>query len=130
MAVQMYLVHPKHNEDDQARESIGELVANLQGFILMATSYGSLIIALDERYADTVRAHPQVEFVGGVTFNPDGPAAERLKRLFAQNVAAQLASRGMAGPGAGRPGRQPQPEAFPPGYRPLRWPLPEEEGGG
>ena len=59
----------------------------------MATSYGSLIVAFDEEHLPAVRAHSQVEFVGGVTLDPNGPKAEVLTRIFAENVALQLASR-------------------------------------
>jgi len=124
MAVQMYLVHPKNNEDDHAREGIAELIARRGGFVLMATSHGSLIIAMDEKWVDLVRAQPAVDFVGGVSLNPDGPLAAQLQRIFAKNVAAQLVERGMVSP-------ETKPEdRYPPGYRPLRWPAQSSEPGG
>jgi hypothetical protein len=114
MAVQMYLVHPKG--DDEHREALAEFIAMRQGFILMATSTGSLIAAFDDAYLESVREHSCTEFVGGVSFNPEGAAAKKLQRLFAHNVAQQLAARQQDlhadGGNAG---------AFPPGYRPLRW---------
>src|SRR5438309_1538897 len=57
MGVQIFLIHPKNNEDDYARESIAEYIAQHGGFILMATSYGSLIAAFDEAYLEGVKAH-------------------------------------------------------------------------
>lgn len=123
MAMQMYLVHPTHNESDGDRESIAEFVAQRHGFILMATSYGSLIVAIDDAYFDGVKAHPMVAFASGVTLNLSAPGAAALKQIFAENVALQLNER--RAPGI-RPGA---PDSFFPGYRPLRWPSREQEGG-
>ena len=125
MAIQMYIVQIKDGESDSDREAVAAHIAGVQGFILMATSADSLIVACDERFADGLRAHPAVDFVGGVSFNPSGPLVERLQHLFAQNVASQLVERGtqVPGPGAQAPGESAQKQAdFPPGYRPLRWP--------
>jgi hypothetical protein len=134
MAVQIFLVHPKANDDDDVRERIAEFVAQRGGFILMATSYGSLLTAFDDQYLDTVKAHHLVEFAGGVTLNPNAPGAAALQRLFAENVAAQLVDRGMVQPGLPALAQpSPLPDAFPLGYRPLRWPTAavdnEMEGG-
>jgi len=127
MAVQMYLVQPQGSNNDQARVTIAEFIANRQGFILMATSAGSLIVAFDESYLDEVKAHPLVDFVGGVTLNPDRPGTAAIKRLFAHNVALQLRNRNMTPPGTGTNASQPDP--FPPGYRPLRVQKRDEKGG-
>ncbi len=132
MAVQMYLIHPKHNDDDAARERIAEFIARRGGFVLMATSHGSLITAFDDGHIDAVRANELVEFASGVTLNPDAPGAAALQRVFAENVAAQLAERGLT---PGRPSTSGSPSAasahaYPPGYRPMRWPArPDEKGG-
>ena len=132
MAVQMYLIHPKHNDDDAARERIAEFIARRGGFVLMATSHGSLITAFDDGHIDAVRAHELVEFASGVTLNPDAPGAAALQRVFAENVAAQLAERGATPvrPGtSGHPSSVPA-QGFPPGYRPMRRPArPDEKGG-
>jgi hypothetical protein len=120
MSVQMYLVHPKGEDED--REALAEFIALRQGWILMATSAGSLIVAFDEAYVDAVRAHPSAELVGGLSFNPHGKAAEKLQKLFAHNVAQQLAARQRDMQVDGRPGPH-----FPPGYRPLTWPRRENE---
>lgn len=119
MAVQMYLIQPKNHYDDDEREKIAELVAHCGGFILMTTSYGSLITAFDEAYQAAIAAHSLVAFVGGVTLNPDAPSAAALQRLFAENVALQLAGRA-----------SPDGPSFPPGYKPMRWPRRDTEGGG
>ena len=111
MAVQMFLIHPKDNDDDHARETIAEFIAQRGGFILMATSFGSLIAAFGDMYLESVKAHHMVEFAGGVTLNPGAPGAAVLQRLFAENVAAQL---------AGRTAAEKQPDVGP-GYRPIRW---------
>jgi len=129
MAVQIYLVHPKDNADDGARATIAEYIAARNGFILMASSYGSLIVAFDERYLSAIQSHHLVNFVGGVTLDPNAPGAAALRQLFAQNVALQLASRGAAAPATGDSAQATE-DRFPPGYRPLRWPVRDEDGGG
>jgi hypothetical protein len=131
MTVQLYLVQPKDREDDQARAAIAEYIAQRGGFILMATSYGSLITAFDDRYFESVKGHYLVDFASGVTLNPTAPGAAALRQLFAENVAAQLVERGMNQPGR-PPGGAPPAAAggFPPGYRPLRWPTYDAEEGG
>jgi hypothetical protein len=124
MAIQMYIVQVKNGESESDRVAVAECIAGIQGFVLMATSAGSLIAAFDDRFADTVRSHPTVEFVGGVSFNPDGPLVERFQRLFAENVASQLTERGAQAPETDvqAPGGSAKQPGFPPGYRPIRWP--------
>jgi hypothetical protein len=130
MAVQLYLVQPVGERDEASRESIAECVAAIGGFILMATSYGSLIVAFDDDHLPTVKAHNQVEFVGGVTLDPNGPKTEALTRIFAENVALQLASRPSA---AASPLPSPfstaQLPSVQPGSAPLRWPVRSRGGG-
>ena len=118
MAVNTYLVHlhDEHQDSDASRGDVAELIARRGGFMLMATSAGSLIAAFDEDHLGHVKAHRAVAFCGGVNLDPKGRAADRLRALFARNVAAQLIA------------RQPEPHPvaapqleFPPGYRPLRW---------
>ena len=127
MAVQMFLVHPKNTEDDDACEQIAQFIAQRGGFVLMATSHGSIIAAFEEGYLEALKASVFVEFASGVTFDPGAPGASALQQVFAQNIAAQLRDRGV-------PPRPPDATAdrnqsFPPGYRPLRWPTPVREGG-
>ena len=118
MAVNTYLVHlhDEHHDDDASRGDIAELIAGFGGFMLMATSAGSLIAAFDDQHLGRVKAHRAVAFCGGVNLDPKGRAADRLRALFARNVAAQLITR-QAEPQAPS---APPPE-FPAGYRPLRW---------
>ena len=131
MGVEMYLVQPKGERDEATRESIAEFIAERGGFILMATSHGSLIVAFDDVHLAAVRSHGQVEFVGGVTLDPNGPQTASLTRVFAENLARQLESR----PAAAAPplpppfssAREPEVE---PGSAPLRWPVRTREGGG
>ncbi|MEO0248441.1 MAG: hypothetical protein ABIN58_02635 [candidate division WOR-3 bacterium] len=125
MAVQMYLVQTKEAESDEERATIAGFIAQLGGFVLMATSAGSLIVAFDDQYLTAVKSHHLVDFVGGVSFNPNGPLVGHLQRLFAQNVASQmLEQRGAAPPETSgqAPGAAEKQPDFPPGYRPLRWP--------
>ena len=122
MSVQMYLVQPKNLEDDSVREDLAGFIAQRGGFILMATSYGSLIAAFDEKYLDAVKQHYLVEFASGVNLDLNAPGAAALRQVFAQNVAAQLVERGITQPDQPLAGQPPNPQAssFPPGYRPLR----------
>ena len=130
MAVQLYLIQPVGERDEPTRESIAEFIAGIGGFILMATSYGSLIVAFDDDHLSVVKAHNQVEFVGGVTLDPNGPKTEALTRIFAESVALQLASRpSIASSPLPPPFSTAQMPSVPPGSAPLRWPVRSREGG-
>jgi hypothetical protein len=123
MPVQTFLIHPRDNEDDNAREVLATVIAQHGGFILMATSHGSLITAFDDQYIETIRAHPLVEFASGVTLDPNAPGAAALQRMFAENVAAQLVERGLVTRNPMHPEQEspsPSPE-LPPFYKPMRW---------
>lgn len=98
MAVQIYLVHlsQDHQRDDQASAALADLTSQVGGFVLMATNAGSLILAFDEQWLPLFRQHRAVEFCGAVRVDPSGAAAERLRNLFASNVAKQLAGRSLA----------------------------------
>lgn len=130
MAIQMYLVQPTGERDDATRESIAEFIAERRGFILMATSHGSLIVAFDEDHLPAVKAHRLVEFVGGVTLDPNGPKTGSLLQIFSENVALQLASRPAA---VVNPLPPPFSTATTPStpldHAPLRWPVRSGEGG-
>lgn len=117
MAVQTYLIQLKTQRegDADARDALADAIAGIGGFILMATSAGSIIAAFDDASKARISADPAVALCSGVTLNPRGAAAEKLKHLFARNVAAQLATRGAPAP------RAAEEPSFPPGYRPLRW---------
>ena len=124
MPFQLFLVHPRSRDDDDGRVQIAELVVARGGFVLMTTSYGSMVTSFYDTHLDAVRAHPLVEFVGGVTLDPNAPGAAALQRMFAENVAAQLVERGLVGPD----GSVSSDAGFPPAYRPLRWPTPAPGG--
>jgi hypothetical protein len=131
MGFQMYLIQPRGESDEGSRASIAEAIALRDGFILMATSHGSLIVALDEEHVTAIRAHPLVEFIGGVTLDPAGAQAAALQRVFAENVARQLVARGPAAePRLPPPFPPPPVRADPDDGQPLRWPVRGGEGGG
>lgn len=89
MSMQMYIVTFKGGFSQEASRSLQQHVHHLGGFILMVTSNGP-VIAIDDAKAAAVAQHPRVAFVGGVTFNPRGLAAESLQRLFAENLSKQV----------------------------------------
>jgi len=125
VAIQMYIVQTRETESDDERAAIAGFIAQLGGFVLMATSAGSLIVAFDDQYLNAVKGHHVVDFVGGVSFDPEGPLVEHLQRLFAQNVASQIAEQRGAAPSEAdvqAPGGSTRQPDYPPGYRPIRWP--------
>lgn len=125
MAVQMFLIQPRDADDDAARETLATIITQRGGFILMATSHGSLIAAFDDAHLEAVKKHPLVEFASGVTLDPNGPGAAKLQRMFAENVAAQLRERGVNAAPRPAPAAAPAPAPAPPGaglpwFRPIR----------
>ena len=129
MPSQMFLIHPHDRESEGAREEIATFIAQRGGFILMATSYGSLVAAFDDAHLEAVKHHACVDFAAGVSLDPNAPGAAALRQLFARNVAAQLVERG--GPFDGHAGDDAAAPAPPtqvpvgPAYRPLRWSVSE-----
>lgn len=117
MAVRMYLVHlvESAEADDLERMALADAIHAVGGFVLMATSGGSLIAAFDETWQTRIERHRAVKFCGGIQLDPNGEAADRLRKLFAHNVAQQLAGR--------TSGHEPERRAglYPAGYRPLDW---------
>jgi hypothetical protein len=103
MAHQIYLVQLRDEAcDDAAREDIAELIHRIGGFILMATGSQALIAAFDEQWLGALNRHKAVALCGGLHLDPNGAAAAKLRRLFAANVAAQLATRSPSeAPGSG-----------------------------
>jgi hypothetical protein len=114
MSHQIFLIslHAASEDDDAVREELAEIVHRVGGFVLMAAGASALITAFDEQWLPLFKRHPAVEFCGALQLDPNGAAADKLRHLFAANVAAQLASR--AGSAA---------EAPPQGarHRPLVW---------
>jgi hypothetical protein len=89
MAIQMYIVAFNGSFSQEMSRSVQHCVKQNAGFILMVMKTG-LIVALDDALVPAVEKHPDVKLVGGVTLNPRGYAAERLQRIFAENLSKQL----------------------------------------
>ena len=123
MSHQIFLIslHAAAQDDDDARDELAEMLHGVGGFVLMAAGASALITALDEQWLPLFRRHRAVEFCGALQLDPNGVAADKLRRLFASNVAAQLASR------ADSPA-----EAPPQGvrHRPLVWHRPVQQPPG
>jgi hypothetical protein len=49
-----------------------------------------IIAAFDDSLVPAVQGHPGVKMVGGVTLSPHGYAADRLQRIFAENLSKQI----------------------------------------
>lgn len=116
MSHQIFLLslHAASQEDDSVREELADAIHRCGGFILMATGTGALITAFDEQWAGRFRRHPAVEHCGALNLDPHKRAADKLRQLFAANVAAQLASRD--------PVAAPTPDTrTAPRHRPLTW---------
>ncbi len=58
-------------------------------FTLMVMRTG-IIAAFDDGMVPFIQSRPDVKLVGGVTLSPNGYAADRLKRIFAENLSKQL----------------------------------------
>jgi hypothetical protein len=107
--IEMFLVRPAPGLGDGALEAIAEHTAGLGGVVLMSTGGGGLVVGLPPGRKEALQAHPQVGFVGGVSFAEDAPGLRVLRQRFALNAARQLAHQGRSGltdptrrPAAGR----------------------------
>ncbi len=89
MATQMYFVTFRDQFNEHTSREIQQLVHDRGGYILMVTRTGQVII-IDDSQSPIVANHPSVKSVGGVTLNPRGVAAERLQRVFAENLSKQI----------------------------------------
>ena len=118
MAHQIFLVslHASHCDSDAVRDDLAQLIHGIGGFVLMAAGSEALIAALDESYLPLLERHEAVAFCGGLNLNPNGAAADKLRRLFAVNVAAQLSARQSAADAS-----SPAAQATGPRHRPLVW---------
>ena len=114
MSHQIFLIslHDSAQDDDAVRDELAETVHRVGGFVLMAAGASALITAFDEQWLPLFRRHRAVEFCGALRLDPRGAAADKLRHLFAANVAAQLASR--AAPETEAPSAGPR-------HRPLVW---------
>ncbi len=88
MAMQMFLVAMTPGFSQETSRDVQYLVKKHGGFILMVTRNGP-VVAIDDRRVGALQAHSQVRAVGGVTLNPKGLAAERLQRIFTENLMKQ-----------------------------------------
>jgi hypothetical protein len=120
MAHQIFLIglHEAVQHEDAVREELADMVSRIGGFILMAAGAGGLITAFDEQWQPLFKQHKAVETCGALSLDPNGAAANKLRHLFAANVAAQLASRASAGSDALAEADEP-PSL--PRHRPLVW---------
>ena len=87
--MQMFMIALKGGYSDDKSREVQRYVRDHRGFILMSTRTGPLV-ALPEAEAPVISKHPVVSFIGGVTLNPHGFAADRLARVFAENLSRQV----------------------------------------
>jgi hypothetical protein len=87
--MQMYLISVRGELTQEASRDIQRHVRKFGGLILMVTRTGP-IVALDDAVAPVVEQHPLIGFMGAVTLNPRGAAADRLQRIFAENLSKQF----------------------------------------
>lgn len=87
--MQMYIIAQKGGYSPDTSPQLIRFVRECGGFVLMATRTGPLI-ALDDSQLPAVSKHPLVGFIGPVTLNPRGVAAEQLQRIFAENLSKQI----------------------------------------
>jgi hypothetical protein len=89
MALQVYIVTLRGEYTPESSRDVQRLVRANGGYILMVTRSGP-IIAIDNSRAALVARNPLVDFLGPVTLNPNGVAAETLTRIFAENLSKQI----------------------------------------
>jgi hypothetical protein len=89
VAFQMYMVAFEGGFSQGASRDVQQHIRKLNGVTLMVMKTG-IIAAFDDSLVPFVQQHPSVKLVGGVTLNPKGFAADRLQRIFAENLAKQL----------------------------------------
>lgn len=89
MAMQMYIITFRGGFSQDASREVQRHVRRLGGLILMVTPNGP-IVAIDDSQAAAVSKHSSVAFMGAVTFNPRGRAAQELQRIFAENLSKQI----------------------------------------
>jgi len=85
----MFMIALRDGYSDDRSRDVQRFVRERGGFVLMSTRTGP-IIALPEPELAAVAKHPLVAHVGGVTLNPRGIAAERVARVFAENLSHQV----------------------------------------
>jgi hypothetical protein len=85
----MYMVAFNGEYSQGVSRDVQHLLRKCNGFTLMVMKTG-IIAAFDDGMVPFVQAHPAVKLVGGVTLSPNGYAADRLQRIFAENLARQI----------------------------------------
>jgi hypothetical protein len=85
----MYFIAFRGEFNPETSRAVQQLVHERGGFILMVTRTGQ-VVTLDDAQVPVVAKHSAVKSIGGVTLNPHGYAAERLQRIFAENLSRQL----------------------------------------
>jgi hypothetical protein len=89
MSMQMFMIALKGKYNEEASREMQRFVRQCGGLILMVTRNGPLV-ALENTKLPAVAKHPMVRFIGPVTLNPRGLAAQELQRIFAENLSKQL----------------------------------------
>jgi|SRR5579864_3140588 len=97
MGMQMYIVTLKDGFNPDSSREVQQLVRQKGGLILMVTRNGPFV-ALDDSAVASVAQHQSVGFIGPVTLNPRGFAAERIQQIMAENLSKQLAIKGPGEP--------------------------------
>ncbi len=90
MPYQTYLVRCRVGSDVDTIKQVALQLRGITGFVLLATRQGGIIVAFDDSQVERVKSWWNVDFVGGVTLDPQGQGAERLREVFARNLALQL----------------------------------------
>lgn len=83
-------LHEALQDDPRTRDQLAEMLVEIGGFVLMATGGNGLIAAFDDRWLARFEGHPAIAACGAIHLDPNGAAADRLRHLFALNVATQL----------------------------------------
>jgi hypothetical protein len=89
MPVRMWFIAQKGDVTDASLRELCSSIRERGGLILMNTRTGPLV-ALDDELAPVVERHPLVAHMGPVALNPRGLAADRLQRIFAENLSKQI----------------------------------------
>jgi hypothetical protein len=89
MAMQMYMVAFNGDFSQATSRAVQHAIKKCNGFTLMVMRTG-IIAAFDDGMVPFIQSQPDVKLVGGVTLSPNGYAADRLQRIFAENLSKQL----------------------------------------
>jgi hypothetical protein len=85
----MWFLATRSDLTEESSRELQRAVHEHGGLVLMVTRTGP-IVALDDAEAAEVEKHPLVAFMGPVQLNPRGLAADRLQRIFAENLSRQV----------------------------------------